>query len=111
MTVEAAFLALTAALAAVGSALGTAAVNLWAGRHMGLGPLRQELVTTLQQTVQAQATRTAILEAQLAAKNAELAALKLRIEQLETTLNGVLEARRSHRRLPDPIDIPEEDEA
>ncbi len=67
---------------------------------MGLGTLRQELVSTLRETVEAQAARIAVLEGQLVVRDREIASLRARVDHLEITLAEILGAASGQRRKP-----------
>ena len=86
------------ALVAAASAVGGRAIDRlfyhWAAKRSGLGPARYLLVSTLRDTVGAQAARITTLEADLAAATRRSDALEARVSGLETALDECLGARR-----------------
>lgn len=94
--------AVVAACSAIGGTAASRAVDLFFAKRAGVGPLvaetdaaRRELIETLEQTAAARGDRIAVLEAELeaerAARGAEVEALNKRVARLETALSLALD--------------------
>lgn len=90
---ETVLVALVAATSAVGGGIIHRAFDVWSARRYGVGPLRDQLVTTLEATVKAEAGRISQLQRDLDAERARSGELEARLARVEGLLEECLRRR------------------